>query len=89
VPVPADRLTRDEDTTAVLFFVSVGMLFDPQVLALHSLQVLTVVALIVLGKSLSALLIVRTFMTPSAPRSRWPPAWRKSASSPSSWPGSA
>jgi len=75
VPIPANRQMRDEDTTAVLFFVSVGMHFDSQVLVLPPLQVLTVVALIVLGKPLSALLIVRTFHDPSAPRSRWRVGW--------------
>ena len=42
------------DAFAVLFFVSVGMLFDPRVLIDEPLQVLAVVAIIVLGKSLAA-----------------------------------
>ena len=42
------------DAFAVLFFVSVGMLFDPQVLVDAPLKVLAVVAIIVLGKSLAA-----------------------------------
>jgi monovalent cation:H+ antiporter-2, CPA2 family len=42
-----------------LFFLSVGMLFDPAILARHSLQVLAAVAVIMLGKSLAAFLIVR------------------------------
>jgi CPA2 family monovalent cation:H+ antiporter-2 len=42
------------DAFAVLFFVSVGMLFDPQVLIDAPLKVLAVVAIIVLGKSLAA-----------------------------------
>ena len=42
------------DAFAVLFFVSVGMLFDPQVLLQRPFQVLAVVAIIVLGKSLAA-----------------------------------
>ncbi len=42
------------DAFAVLFFVSVGMLFDPRVLLEHPLQVLVVVAIIVLGKSIAA-----------------------------------
>jgi CPA2 family monovalent cation:H+ antiporter-2 len=53
-----------QDAFAVLFFVSVGMLFDPQVLVRHPLQVLTVLAIIVLGKSLSAWLIVKAFRYP-------------------------
>jgi len=46
------------DAFAVLFFVSVGMLFDPRVLVEHPLRVLAVVAIIVLGKSLAAALLV-------------------------------
>jgi len=42
----------------VLFFVSVGMLFDPQVLLEQPLKVLTVVAIIVIGKSLAAAALV-------------------------------
>ena len=46
------------DAFAVLFFVSVGMLFDPAVLVDEPLQVLAVVGIIVVGKSLAAFLIV-------------------------------
>jgi CPA2 family monovalent cation:H+ antiporter-2 len=46
------------DAFAVLFFVSVGMLFDPMVLVREPLQVLAVVAIIVVGKSLAAAAIV-------------------------------
>jgi CPA2 family monovalent cation:H+ antiporter-2 len=46
------------DAFAVLFFVSVGMLFDPRVLLEQPLKVLLVVAIIVLGKSLAAALLV-------------------------------
>ena len=46
------------DAFAVLFFVSVGMLFDPSVLVERPLQVLAVVAIILLGKSLAAALLV-------------------------------
>ncbi len=42
------------DAFAVLFFVSVGMLFDPKVLLEEPLRVLLVVAIIVVGKSLAA-----------------------------------
>jgi len=52
------------DAFAVLFFVSVGMLFDPKVLLEHPLQVLAVVAVIVVGKSLAAFLIVLLFRYP-------------------------
>jgi CPA2 family monovalent cation:H+ antiporter-2 len=46
------------DAFAVLFFVSVGMLFDPQILLQQPGRVLAVVAVIVLGKSLAAALLV-------------------------------
>jgi CPA2 family monovalent cation:H+ antiporter-2 len=52
------------DAFAVLFFVAVGMLFDPRVLIDEPLRVLTVVAIIVVGKSLAALLIVLAFRYP-------------------------
>jgi len=46
------------DAFAVLFFVSVGMLFDPMVLVNEPLRVLTVVGIIVFGKTLAAALLV-------------------------------
>lgn len=52
------------DAFAVLFFVSVGMLFDPRVLVEQPLQVLAVVAIIVFGKSLAAFLLVLAFRYP-------------------------
>lgn len=52
------------DTFAVLFFVSVGMLFDPKVLLTHPLSVLAVLAIIVLGKGLAALAITTLFKLP-------------------------
>ncbi|MBU3693917.1 MAG: sodium:proton antiporter [Rhodocyclaceae bacterium] len=42
------------DAFAVLFFVSVGMLFDPAVLVSHPLQVLATTLVIVVGKSIAA-----------------------------------
>ena len=47
-----------QDAFAVLFFVSVGMLFDPSILVRQPLMVLSVLALILVGKSLVALGIV-------------------------------
>jgi monovalent cation:H+ antiporter-2, CPA2 family len=47
-----------QDAFAVLFFVSVGMLFDPSILVHHPWMVLSVLALILVGKSLAALAIV-------------------------------
>jgi CPA2 family monovalent cation:H+ antiporter-2 len=52
------------DAFSVLFFVSVGMLFDPQILLREPLSVLAVVAIIVLGKSLAAFAIVLAFRYP-------------------------
>ena len=43
-----------QEAFAVLFFVSVGMLFDPRILVDEPLQVLGVVTIIVFGKSLAA-----------------------------------
>ena len=52
------------DAFAVLFFVSVGMLFDPQVLVDRPLEVLAVVAIIVLGNPLTAGVLVLLFGYP-------------------------
>lgn len=46
------------DAFAVLFFVSVGMLFDPRILVDQPLRVLAVVGVIVLGKSIAAAALV-------------------------------
>jgi CPA2 family monovalent cation:H+ antiporter-2 len=54
------------DAFAVLFFVSVGMLFNPAVLVEMPLAVLATVLIIVLGKSIAAFLIVRAFGHPTA-----------------------
>jgi CPA2 family monovalent cation:H+ antiporter-2 len=52
------------DAFSVLFFVSVGMLFDPQVLVQSPLQVLAVVAVIIFGKSLAAFVLVLALRYP-------------------------
>ncbi len=52
------------DAFSVLFFVSVGMLFQPDILLDKPLQVLGVVAIIMLGKTLAALAIVLAFRYP-------------------------
>ena len=52
------------DAFSVLFFVSVGMLFDPKVLIELPLQVLAVVAIIVVGKTLAAFMLVLAFRYP-------------------------
>ena len=50
-----------QDAFAVLFFVSVGMLFDPAILLRQPLEVLAVVLIILVGKSVAALAIVLAF----------------------------
>lgn len=50
-----------QDAFAVLFFVSVGMLFDPAILIREPLRVITVVLIILIGKSVAAYGIVRAF----------------------------
>jgi monovalent cation:H+ antiporter-2, CPA2 family len=55
----AEQAKPLEDAFAVLFFLSVGMLFDPGILLRHPFQVLAVLAIILLGKSLAAFAIVR------------------------------
>jgi monovalent cation:H+ antiporter-2, CPA2 family len=52
------------DAFSVLFFVSVGMLFDPNILIEEPLHVLMVVAIIILGKSLVAFILVLAFGYP-------------------------
>ena len=49
------------DAFAVLFFVSVGMLFNPQVLWSSPLALLGTVAIILVGKTVAAYMIVRAF----------------------------
>jgi CPA2 family monovalent cation:H+ antiporter-2 len=53
-----------QDAFAVLFFVSVGMLFDPRVLLRDPLAVLAVAALIVVGKGIVTFGIIRMFGRP-------------------------
>ena len=49
------------DAFAVLFFVSVGMLFNPAILLTEPLAVVATILIIVLGKSLAAYALVRLF----------------------------
>ncbi|WP_374421613.1 cation:proton antiporter [Chromobacterium sp.] len=62
------RAARDSlplrDAFSVLFFVSVGMLFDPTILLEQPLMVLSAVAIIVLGKTLAALALVTLYRYP-------------------------
>ena len=52
------------DAFAVLFFVSVGMLFNPAVVTAQPGPLLATVAIIVIGKSLAAFAIVKAFGHP-------------------------
>jgi CPA2 family monovalent cation:H+ antiporter-2 len=52
------------DAFSVLFFVAVGMLFEPDVLIEAPFKVLAVVAIIILGKSLAATALVLLFRYP-------------------------
>lgn len=54
------------DAFAVLFFVSVGMLFDPMILVREPLLVLATTFIIMFGKSAAAYLIVRAFGHPKS-----------------------
>ena len=54
------------DAFSVLFFVSVGMLFNPAILLTNPLPVLGTVFIIVIGKSLAAFAIVLLFRRPVA-----------------------
>ena len=52
------------DAFAVLFFVAVGMLFDPAMLLQQPARVMTVVAIIMFGKTIAAFLLVLLFRYP-------------------------
>src|SRR5690606_25858617 len=52
------------DAFAVLFFVSVGMLFDPGILLRDALSVAATLLIIVVGKSMAAFAIVLAFRHP-------------------------
>jgi CPA2 family monovalent cation:H+ antiporter-2 len=52
------------DAFSVLFFVSVGMLFDPMVLVESPFKVLVVVAIIIFGKSIAAMALVLALRYP-------------------------
>ncbi len=50
-----------QDAFAVLFFVSVGMLFDPMIIIREPLQVLAVVLIVMVGKAIASFVIVLLF----------------------------
>ncbi|MBK1685897.1 cation:proton antiporter domain-containing protein [Rubrivivax gelatinosus] len=60
----ADESLPLRDAFSVLFFVSVGMLFDPAILVAEPLRVLAVVAIVMLGKTFAAIVLVLAFRYP-------------------------
>jgi CPA2 family monovalent cation:H+ antiporter-2 len=54
-----------QDAFSVLFFVSIGMLFDPTIIVEKPLSVLAVLAVIVLGKPINALLVILALRYPA------------------------
>ena len=57
----AERSLPFRDAFAVLFFVSVGMLFDPSIVVREPLAVMGVVGIVLVGKTLAALVITTAF----------------------------
>ncbi|CAN5125014.1 N/A [soil metagenome] len=57
----AERSLPLRDAFAVLFFVSVGMLFDPSILVREPLTVLGILGIVIVGKALAALAITFVF----------------------------
>ncbi|MDZ4112398.1 MAG: cation:proton antiporter [Brevundimonas sp.] len=57
----AERSLPLRDAFAVLFFVSVGMLFDPTILVRQPLAVLGVLGIVIVGKSIAAIGITTVF----------------------------
>ena len=57
----AERSLPLRDAFAVLFFVSVGMLFDPHILIRDPWAVLGVLGIVIIGKSAAALVITHAF----------------------------
>ncbi len=60
----AERALPFQDAFAVLFFVSVGMLFNPDIIFSNPLGVLLCVLIIMVGKSVAAFVIVTLFRYP-------------------------
>ena len=57
----AERSLPLRDAFAVLFFVSVGMLFDPTILWREPLAVIGVLGIVIVGKTIAALIITTAF----------------------------
>ena len=62
----AEEMKPLQDAFTALFFVAMGMLFDPGILVKQPLQVLAVLAIIVVGKSAVAFAIVLLLRSPVA-----------------------
>jgi CPA2 family monovalent cation:H+ antiporter-2 len=60
----ADESLPLRDAFAVLFFVSVGMLFDPAIVVREPLAVLSVLGIIIAGNTLAAFVVVLLFRYP-------------------------
>jgi CPA2 family monovalent cation:H+ antiporter-2 len=60
----ADESLPLRDAFAVLFFVSVGMLFNPEIIWQEPIKLLIVIAIIMVGKTLAAILLVLLFKYP-------------------------
>ncbi len=61
----ADRVLPFQDAFAVLFFVSIGMIFNPAILIQEPMEVVGTAALIIIGKFAITYLIVRGFRYPT------------------------
>ncbi|MCF9034499.1 cation:proton antiporter [Acinetobacter nectaris] len=59
-----EELLPLREVFAILFFVSVGMLFDPRIILEQPLHILSVIAIITLGKTLAAMALVLFFRYP-------------------------
>jgi CPA2 family monovalent cation:H+ antiporter-2 len=57
----AERSLPLRDAFAVLFFVSVGMLFDPRIIVQQPWSVLGVLGIVIVGKTIAALVITKIF----------------------------
>jgi len=60
----ADESLPLRDAFAVLFFVSVGMLFNPEIIWQEPVKLLIVIAIIMVGKTLAAIMLVLLFKYP-------------------------
>ncbi|MBN3728829.1 cation:proton antiporter domain-containing protein [Burkholderia sp. Ac-20379] len=60
----ADETLPLRDAFSVLFFISVGMLFDPAILIEQPLHVIEVALIVVIGKTLAAVALVLAFRYP-------------------------